>query len=170
MKTNNKSQTAKLVLGSAALIASSMFLGGCVKGDSAGDNGRIEVEKINAPRADIMGLVQDTNGNPIKDAKVAVGGESTKTNSNGTFVLKKIPVTGITGNIPGDDDGDDLIVSIVPPAGYLGAAVHVNPTTLVSVNELNQEGCQIGATTELLQLMATRYLQAWLSCLPLAPR
>ncbi|MEJ2045194.1 MAG: carboxypeptidase-like regulatory domain-containing protein [Reinekea sp.] len=85
--------------------------------------------QVSAPVGDVSGVVQDTNGNPISGATVYLGNKSTTTNSGGIYYFENVKVSQTKARE--DEDGkvyqQAVSVSIVPPAGYLGATVTVWP-------------------------------------------
>ena len=120
-----------------ATIASSVTLSGClVDGDKSNsvstsnqqDAPRISVTDQQTPRAEILGIVQDTNGRPVANARVSIGSQSTTTDANGTYSIAGVAVTGFSGNA-GADEADPVQVSIVPAAddGFVSATVSVAP-------------------------------------------
>jgi hypothetical protein len=130
----------------AAAIACSIMLTGClIEGDNAAgsitvteDAKRLDVNEIATPMATVVGLVQDTNGNPISGARVSLAGKTVIADVNGTYVFENIAVTGFSNGA--GTTGADLSVTIVPPlAGdgsikYVSATVTVNPQAQVIVS------------------------------------
>src|SRR5690606_34387157 len=88
-----------------ALISSSALISGCnlMDGDSSHSTSTsvqqeadlIVVSQQQAQKAQIVGVVQDTNGNPVAGATVSIGIATVQTNANGVYYLKDIPVTGL---------------------------------------------------------------------------
>lgn len=135
-----------------AMACCSVMLSGClVDGDTtAGDTTitegattitedaqRLDVSELSTPTATIVGLVQDTNGNPIGGASVSLAGETVTADDNGTYVFEDVAVTGFS---EGGTSGSYLSVTIVPPLAedesvqYVSATVTVNPQAQVLVN------------------------------------
>ncbi len=132
---------AKLV--AAITLASTMTFGmtGCILGgdesittSAVGNNG----VSTTSPKGSIQGIVQDTNGNPIQGAKVFVGKRAVTTNEGGAYQLDDIAVTGLTVNADGEYLGGEIRVVIVPPAGYLGATVSVEPSAIIDQGRSDQ--------------------------------
>lgn len=130
-----------------ALVSSTTLLTGClVDGNKANSvttsttNAAIGHNGVSttAPKGSIQGIVQDTNGNPIAGATVYVGNRSVTTNAGGTYQMDDVAVSGI--EIAGDDDyfGGSIRIVIVPPAGYLGAVVDVEPSAIIDHGRSDQ--------------------------------
>ncbi len=123
-----------------ALISGTTMLSGClVEGDDSKttsttvqeDASRISVTDQATPRAEILGVVQDTNGNPVAGARVSIGSASATTDANGAYSIPNVPVTGFTGNA-GNAAAQPIQVSVVPASStegvnYLAATVSVTP-------------------------------------------
>lgn len=124
-----------------ALASSTLTLTGClVEGDESdsvststtapapGNNH----ERVTAPKGTIQGVVQDTNGNFIEGAIVAIGGKETTTSRNGTYEFQDIAVSSlkVTGQ-NADYSGHAMVVTIKAPEGYLGATVTVTPAAVI---------------------------------------
>lgn len=94
-------------------------------------------QKMHAPSGTVIGVVQDTNGNPLSGVQVFLGNKSARTNAGGQYQFNNVAVTettdlGATGHNP-------LQVTIVSPSyktrvngvavttNYLGATVTVTP-------------------------------------------
>src|SRR5690606_41950533 len=77
------------------------------------DASRISVTDQETPRAEILGIVQDTNGNPVVGARVSIGVASAVTDANGAYSIPNVAVTGFTGNA-GGATAQPIQVSIVP--------------------------------------------------------
>src|SRR5690554_6544729 len=124
-----------------ALISSSALMSGCnlVDGDSSHststsvqqESDRIVISQQQAQKAQIVGVVQDTNGNPVAGATVSIGIATVKTNANGVYYLKDIPVTGLLEVVGDANTATPLEISIVPAntgdKKYLTATVSVTP-------------------------------------------
>jgi len=132
---------AKLV--AAITLASTMTFGmtGCILGgdesitsSAIGNNG----VATTAPKGSLQGIVQDTNGNPIKGAKVYVGKRSATTNTGGAYQIDDVAVTGLTVTQDGEYLGGEIRVVIVPPTGYLGATVSVEPSAIIDQGRSDQ--------------------------------
>lgn len=122
-----------------ALVSGTTLLTGCFEGDKSTTNSttvqqdasRISVTDQATPRAEILGIVQDTNGNPVAGATVSIGAASTKTDANGAYAITGVPVTGFTGNA-GTAPAQPIQISVVPASStdgvnYLSATVSVTP-------------------------------------------
>lgn len=137
-------QKAKLAT-AIALVSSTTLLTGClVDGDrsssvttsSTAADPANNFERVANPVGTVVGLVQDIQGNPISGATVSIAGRTTTTTSAGTYQFTDIPVTDVVVNASTSTasanesnavlgNSPALIVSIQPPAGYLGATVTV---------------------------------------------
>ena len=118
-----------------ALVSTTILLTGCiVDGDRSNastttvqeDASRISVTDQATPLAQILGLVQDTNGNPVVGARVSIGSAATTTDANGAYAISNVPVTGFTGGTDAEIPVA-IQVSIKPATGYLSATVSVSP-------------------------------------------
>src|SRR5690554_4730581 len=122
-----------------ALISSTALLTGClVDGDKSNstsntthqDADRIVISQQQAQKAQVVGIVQDTNGNPVANASVSIGFKTVKTNAEGVYYLADIPVTGLE-ELAGLSTATPLEIAIVPAQGdkkYLNATVSVIPS------------------------------------------
>ena len=143
-----------------------MTLSACQDGDTVATTTSAEVGnnfvRVANPVGTVIGVVQDIQGNPIAGATVSIGGRSVVTAIGGTYQFKDIPVTDVVVNTSDSFDGSDtnavidnalgntsqrLLVTIVPPSGYLGAVVSLTPTA--SVLDYGGDGscADTGATT-----------------------
>ncbi|MCA6062071.1 carboxypeptidase-like regulatory domain-containing protein [Thalassolituus marinus] len=123
-----------------ALVSSTTLMTGClVDGDKSTttsttvqeDASRISVTDQVTPRAEILGIVQDTNGNPVAGARVSIGSASAISDANGAYSIPNVAVTGFTGNAD-TANAQPIQVSIVPANSvegvkYLAATVSVTP-------------------------------------------
>ncbi len=130
----NPSQWKINKLTGAIILASGLVLVGCNDDSDATSTSAAETSiasdgsftSVNNPAGSISGLVQDTNGNPIAGAAVYVGNQQVTTNAGGLYYFDEVKVTQTVAR----DNGtyaQALTVSIVPPTGYLGATVTVQP-------------------------------------------
>jgi hypothetical protein len=138
MVKHNQRKLNKLT--GAILLASGLAIVGCSSDDTesiketVSTSGSVTTSgtfaSINNPAGSISGLVQDTNGNPISDATVYIGDQTATTNAGGLYYFDEVK---ITQTVPREDGtyAQALTVSIVPPAGYLGATVTVQPQAQV---------------------------------------
>ena len=143
---NNFFKKAKLAT-AIALVSSTTLLTGClVDGDKSSalttnsttaETGNNSV-RVSAPVGTVMGTVIDTNGNPIVGATVFAGNRSATTSSGGTYELANIPVTGIEITDKGDYLGGSVRLVIVPPAGFLGGIVTVQPSAVIDNGRSDQ--------------------------------
>jgi len=119
----------------------SAFLSGCSSSNNQGSTSTSTststtggvLSQINAPTGTVIGLVQDTNGNPIEGADVYLGGQTTRTNAGGQYIFNDVAATN-TVNLAVGVTQNQLVISIVPPAGYLGASVTVTPEAQIDGN------------------------------------
>lgn len=136
--THNNFKRARLAA-AIALISSTTALTGCklAEGDSSTSTtitqaaDRIVVKQQQVQKAQIVGIVQDTNGNPVANATVSIGIKTVKTNSNGAYYLEDIPVSGLNDILGGNNTATPLEISVVAPSGdktYLNATVSVVPS------------------------------------------
>ena len=130
-----------------ALVSTTTLLTGClVDGDKSsalttnsttsetGNNSA----RVSAPVGTVMGTVIDTNGNPIVGATVFAGSRSAMTNDGGSYEFSNIPVTGITITDKGAYLGGSIRLVIVPPAGFLGGIVTVQPSAVLDNGRSDQ--------------------------------
>ncbi len=127
-----------------ALTSSTLAMTGClVEGDDAesvsNSNTSSAVgnnhQRVTAPKGTVMGVVQDTNGNPIIGATVYIGNSSAVTTDGGTYQFDDIAAVRL--QVTGDKNyaGDAVQVVIVPPQGYLGATVTVTPVAVLDAGQ-----------------------------------
>ncbi|PIQ39210.1 MAG: hypothetical protein COW58_12885 [Thalassolituus sp. CG17_big_fil_post_rev_8_21_14_2_50_53_8] len=126
-----------------ALVSSTTLMTGCLfEGDEAKSVTTAEVgnnsEHVQTPVGTVMGTVVDTNGNPVKGAKIYVGGRAVTTGPGGNYELRNVPVSNLTVTGKGDYVGGDIRLTIVPPAGFLGAIVTVEPTAVIDDGRSDQ--------------------------------
>lgn len=114
----------------AAMIAGSMALAGCGD-DNTNSNTGPGFDQVQATGT-VIGSVLDTNGAPIEGATVTIGQQSTTTNAGGQYQINGVSVTNTVGTITtGGTTNQFIPVTIVPPAGYAGVTVTVNPEAQV---------------------------------------
>jgi len=149
-----------------ALVSGSSLLTGClVEGDESVTNStvvqedasRISVTDQETPRAEILGIVQDTNGNPVVGARVSIGAASAVTDANGAYSIPNVAVTGFTGNA-GGATAQPIQVSIVPASSdagvkYLAATVSVTPQASTIVQSI--DGATNNTEDALLAIITT---------------
>ena len=149
-----------------ALVSTTTLLTGClVDGDKSNTNAmtvqedasRISVTDQATPLAQILGLVQDTNGNPVVGARVSIGSASTTTDANGAYAIANVPVTGFTGGT-GAAAATSIQVSIVPASSttgtnYLSATVSVSPQASTIVQTI--DGASGNTEDALLAIITT---------------
>jgi len=143
---NNFFKKAKLAT-AIALVSSTTLLTGClVDGDKSSalttnsttaETGNNSV-RVTSPVGTVMGTVIDTNGNPIVGATVFAGSRSTTTNTGGSYEFSNVPVTGITITDKGTYLGGSIRLVVVPPAGFLGGIVTVNPSAVLDNGRSDQ--------------------------------
>lgn len=126
------------------------------------DASRISSEYVTGLTAEILGVVQDTNGNPLVGATVSIGSASTTTDANGAYSLAGVAVTGFTMTADGyytDQTADAIYVSIVPATSDEGVAEYLSATATVtpSATTILQTEAGDSANTEdsLLALVTT---------------
>ena len=127
-----------------ALATAGVLVGGCADESAVSnttsvveDAKRLEIIEQTNPVATVFGVVQDTNGNPIPNAHVSIGGIAAMTDASGAYALQNVPVTGFSATtyVGGDQQvsvasgtpGTPLQISVNSPAGYLDATVSVTP-------------------------------------------
>lgn len=138
---------------SLTAILAALLLAGCGDdGDTVNNAAPIPpttgTENFGAVTVDVVGNVVDTNGVPVAGATVSVAGfPSVTTNTAGEYRLEDIQATGASDPVAGLNPGTScpnctraLAVTIVPPAGYLGAAVSVNPSAVVFTGDSGAPG------------------------------
>ncbi|MCJ8312295.1 MAG: hypothetical protein HRU38_08805, partial [Saccharospirillaceae bacterium] len=151
MTNNNQFNLGKL--SAAILLASGLALSSCSNSDDSAESTDTSTETtvdttaapiistnttdgtfstINNPVGSVSGLVQDTNGNPIADATIYIGNQTTTTNAGGLYYFEDVKVANSAQYEDGPYSQNELTVSIVPPAGYLGATVTVNPQAQIT--------------------------------------
>jgi hypothetical protein len=143
-----------------AVVTSAMALTGCIDGDSTTstssnvveDAARHEIVQQQAQTSRVLGVVQDTNGNPIEGATVSIGGIMATTDVTGAYELAGVPVTGLATTTTSENGdisiqagaaGDDLQISVRTPAGFLNATLTVTPKAgqnLVASSHFNGSG------------------------------
>lgn len=138
-----------------ALISSTALLTGClVDGDKSNstsntthqDADRIVISQQQAQKAQVVGIVQDTNGNPVANASVSIGFKTVKTNNDGVYYLADIPVTGLE-DLTGPNTATPLEIAIVPTQGdknYLSATVSVTPSANIIIQTKGGDGATTG--------------------------
>lgn len=139
MKSNTFIKNKLSIAIAIAVATSSVLLVGCNESTTVTeDSSRIEVTEANTLTSYVRGIVQDTNGNPVVDAQVSIGGIDTTTDSAGAYVLNEVPVTGVE-----DADGiyraTSLQISIKPSNSYLSATVSVTPSASTIITEVVSE-------------------------------
>ena len=144
-----------------ALVSTTTLLTGClVDGNKSNTNSttvqedasRISITDQATPLAQILGLVQDTNGNPVVGASVSIGSATTTTDGNGAYAIANVPVTGFTGST-GAATATAIQVSIVPAAGFLSATVSVSPQASTIVQTI--DGASGNTEDALLAIVTT---------------
>lgn len=125
-----------------ALVSGTTLLSGCFEGDDSrvtttAETGNNSVQ-ISTPRGVVMGTVVDTNGNPVVGAKVYAGSRSVTTGQGGNYELSNVPVSNMTVTDKGHFVGGEIRLTIVPPAGFLGAIVTVSPTAVIDNGRTDQ--------------------------------
>jgi len=144
-----------------ALVSTTTLLTGClVDGDKSNTNSttiqedasRISITDQATPLAQILGLVQDTNGNPVVGARVSIGSAAATTDANGAYAISNVPVTGFTGNASAAS-ASAIQVSIQPTAGFLSATVSVTPQASTIVQTI--DGASGNTEDALLAIVTT---------------
>ena len=152
-KKNKLSTAITLILATTMVVT----LSGCMDGDTSTSTTSAEVDKnftrVANPIGTVIGVVQDIQGNPVAGATVSIGGRSVVTGLGGTYQFTDIPVTDVVVNtssaallqsetnivLAGTATTQQaLLLTIVPPAGYLGASVTV--TAPASVLDYGGDG------------------------------
>jgi len=152
----------KQLVAAIAVVTGAIALTGCIDGDSTTsnsttshvveDSARHEIIQQEAQTSNVLGVVQDTNGNPIEGATVSIGSIVATTDATGAYELVDVPVTGLTQTTTADNGdiqiqagaaGDDLQISVRTPEGYLDATLTVTPKAgqnLVASSHFNGTG------------------------------
>ncbi|MFC3681830.1 hypothetical protein [Bacterioplanoides pacificum] len=139
-------QKAKLAL-AIATVSSSLAMTGClVDGDKANSTSTTisnaetgnNSDRVSTPVGTVMGTVIDTNGNPVAGARVYVGGRSVTTGQGGSYEINNVPVSNLVVTDDNNYVGGDIRLSIVPPEGFLGAIVTVEPTAVIDDGRSDQ--------------------------------
>ncbi len=123
------SKKSKLSIAVSIALAAGMAvtLPGCmVEGDTTVSGGYHQAN----PKANVTGTVQDTNGYPLEGVTVYLAGKEATTDAGGIYRFDMVEVTVTTGT-DGNQTATPLSVTIVPPEGYIGATVTVNPTAQI---------------------------------------
>ncbi|CAA0105302.1 Uncharacterised protein [BD1-7 clade bacterium] len=116
-----------------AMATGAIFLAGCEENKTTTeDSDRFEVIQQKVLNTSVFGIVQDTNGNPVRNARISIGGINTRTDESGAYRLKDVPVTGfgqniVNGEVIAGATGTPLTISISSATGYLPATVQVTP-------------------------------------------
>ena len=151
----------------AALFVSVFILAGCSGSDSDSDSGGDSGSdaqtgsglentssdgsgtslSVRAPVGSITGHVQDTNGNPLEDASVYVAGQVTTTDAGGNYYFAEVQVTQTSKLGDGSGYAQALSITIVPPSGYLGATITVEPAAQIFEGD-NDDGSGDGAAQD----------------------
>ncbi len=114
------------------------------------------VGEVKGLTSDVSGVIVDTNGNPIAGARVyAPGKDAVTTDESGQYYFTDVKVTNVQGNNDETEAGaggagteeDEIMqqisITIVAPAGYLGGVVTVRPEA-----QVNNTGGSDAATTD----------------------
>jgi hypothetical protein len=134
MQQNKRLFTAILLALATTLL---IFMSGCSDDKSTSTTGG-SVTEISNPTGTVTGTVQDTNGNPLPDVTVYLAGQTATTDAGGIYTFRNVPVTDTVG---ADDhiSPNVLSVTIVAPAGYLGATVTVYPQAQIDGTNAGDE-------------------------------
>lgn len=115
----------------AAMLAGSMVLAGCGDDNTTSTTGP-GFAQVRSPVGTVVGSVVDTNGNPIAGATVTIGSRTATTNAGGQYEIAGVAVTNTVGTITtGGTNNQFIPVTIVPPQGFAGATVTVNPESQI---------------------------------------
>lgn len=134
-----------------SLVSATFLITGCnlSEGDRTTheDAERIKIEQLKAAKSQVVGIVQDTNGNPIAGATVSIGIATAKTDKSGVYYLKNVPVSGVNAH---GAAATPLEIAIVPPTNkkgtnYLSATVSVTPTAS-TVIQSSEDGATVTNT------------------------
>ncbi|MDH5710277.1 MAG: hypothetical protein OEZ15_01245 [Gammaproteobacteria bacterium] len=133
--------SSAVVIALATTVSVTMLTGltGCKLNEGGTSITGGQTSTINNPRGTVVGNVQDTNGNPIANADVYLAGQKVRTDMGGNYRFNSVPVTNTTGT-GSDTSNGTLVVTVVPPAGYLGATVTVTPEAQMNNNGDNGGG------------------------------
>ncbi len=146
-----------------ALTSTTMLMTGClVEGDDSDSESLVAAAVGNnsvntsAPIGNVQGDVKDTNGQPVVGATVYIGGRSTVTSDGGTYEFEDIEVSNLVVTQDGTYLNGEIRITIVPPAGYLGATVEVYPSAIIDQGRTDQ-----GTDTETSSNSTNRFIDGF---------
>lgn len=126
-KENKLSLAVKLALASTMVFT----LSGCpFEGDESVSRSGGSVTQVMHPKGTVVGLVQDTNGNPLSGIGVFLAGLNTTTDAGGNYRFTDVGVINAAG-ADADTNHNPLSVTIAAPTGFLGATVTVEPNAQI---------------------------------------
>lgn len=153
-------QSAGNFLLRALVVVSAILAAGCDLSTGEVNSGINQFVTVRNPVGHVQGIVLDSNGAPVKGAKVAIGSRTETTGVSGTYEFRNLEVTNVTtDNTSNDNDTDhsSFRIVITPPAvtnsqptTYLGTIVEVYPeaqfnSTNAQFNDSEQALEQAGA-------------------------
>ena len=157
MDTMKRTVFKKAKLAAAiALTSSTLAMTGClVEGDDAESVSNSNTssalgnnhQRVTAPKGSVMGIVQDTNGNPISGATVYIGSTTAVTTDGGTYQFDDVAAVQLQVAGVANYAGDAVQIVIVPPQGYLGATVTVTPTAVLDAGQAEDSSDVATAST-----------------------
>jgi hypothetical protein len=136
---------ARTLLATAMLSTSLLGLGlaGCAGDTNSTTTSSPGFKVVANPTGTVTGTIVDSNGNPIAGATVSIpdgavakvatatAKVSVTTNASGQFSIAKVVATNVANSTGSYTGHNPIVLTITPPAGYLGANVEVNPQAQV---------------------------------------
>jgi hypothetical protein len=119
----------KLISKSLVSVATATILvagfAGCGDTTSQNSSSSAQQEK-QAITGTVVGLVQDTNGQPLVGATVSLAGQTATTDATGSYIFNEVVVSNVAG-ADAPTNNRALIVSVSAGTDYLGGTVLVTP-------------------------------------------
>jgi hypothetical protein len=137
---NFKRNKLSIAVHMALALSAGFTLSGCDSGDTSTTSAVDTYERVSNARVAVVGVVQDSNGNPIyteetdeqgvvtyKGVSVHVAGKTVETDPmTGAFRVDNVEVSNVT-NQANAAPASAIPVVVQAPTKYLGATVTVNP-------------------------------------------
>ncbi|HEY0721902.1 MAG TPA: Ig-like domain-containing protein [Gammaproteobacteria bacterium] len=159
-----KKNTLATAVRVALMLSAATMMHGCVgDGDETTTNNTKvggTYASVTAPKGTVMGVVQDTNGNPLVGATVYLGAKKTTTNAGGQYQFNDVAVVSTT-SLDGVQT-QAIQISIIPPApaagqaGYLGATVTVTPQA-----QIDEQGNSTATTGDQTANQVTTFISGY---------